>query len=407
MNRSVSFAVCLALAAAAATMTAATPARAANPSCAATGLAGTPVYIAGSSAVKPVLKQISNTLAGLPSPVRIIYQSVSSCTGLSDVTTAHPETATGTYWDDTGMELACDVDVAGQIPDIGVSDVYASTCDGVTVPTNFQDYPGPVQVMTIVAPPSSKETAISAEAARVVFGFGGQGTVIAPWNDPTVLFQRPDTSGTRRMIGKAIGLAIGSWHAVEKKGSTDVLAAVHNADATNPNGGLGILAADLGDTNRTGMSAIKILAFQPQGQTCAVWPDSSYPGSFDKKNVRNGTYPIWGPVHLLTKLDAPGGNIVNPNAKTLIDRLTHNGLDAASTQAMIDNEYAAHVVPQCAMTVSRTDEVGVAATMPYTAPAPCGCYYDFKATGASTCTVCTDDGPCGGGKCRYGYCEAR
>jgi ABC-type phosphate transport system substrate-binding protein len=407
MKGSTSFAALLAMAAVAATMTTETPARAANPPCATTGLTGTPVYIAGSSAVKPVLKQISNTMAGLGTPVRIIYQSVSSCTGLSDVVTPVGEKKTGTYWDDAGTELSCDVDaVAGQVPDIGVSDVFASTCDGVTLPATYKDFLGPVQVMTIVAPPSSKETSISAEAARVIFGFGGQGTMIAPWTDPTVIFQRPDTSGTRRMIGKAIGLDIGKWHGQEKTASTDVLAAVHNADATNPNGGLGILAADLADTNRTGASAIKILAFQPAGTTCASWPDSSYPGSFDKKNVRDGSYPIWGPLHIVAKVDA-GGAVANPLAKVFIDQLTHTGLDEAATKTMIDNEYAAHVVPQCAMKVARDGEVGVVSTKPYTPDAPCGCYYDFKATGASSCTVCTDNGPCGAGKCRFGYCEAR
>jgi hypothetical protein len=38
---------------------------------------------------------------------------------------------------------------------------------------------------------------------------------------------------------------------------------------------------------------------------------------------------------------------------------------------------------------------------------PCGCYFDFKTTGASTCAACTDDSTCGAGKCRHGYCEAK
>lgn len=387
----------------------ASSAHAANPQCSATGLAGTPVYLAGSSAVKPVLKELSKTLAALPSPIRVIYQSVSSCTGVSDVTAAAGEKATGTYWDDAGKEQSCDVDtVSGQVPDVGLSDVYPSTCDNVTVPADYKDFLGPIQVMSLVVPPSSKENAISAEAAKVVFGFGGEGTVVTPWSDKSFIFQRPDTSGTRRMIGKAIGLDIGKWRGTEKKGSGDVLSAVHNADATNPNGGIGILAADFADTNRAGTpSAVKLLSFQPQGQSCGYLPDSSST-SFDKVNVRNGLYPIWGPLHLITKVSS--GVPAKADVKTVIDYFTRDGLDAVAKKAMIDNEIAAHTVPWCAMNVKRDGEVGVSSTSKYDAPEPCGCYFEFKANGAapSSCKTCSDDTACGGtNKCRFGYCEAR
>lgn len=361
------------------------------------------VYIAGSSAVKPVLKQLAVTLGGLAQPVRLVYQSVSSCQGLSDVLTSKAETATGVTWDNTGTESSCDVDVSGKVPDIGVSDVYATTCDSVTVPaTGFKETLGPIQVMNFVAPPSSKENVISAEAALVVYGFGGQGTVVTPWNDPTAIFQRPDTSGTRRMIGKAIGLDIGKWHAVEKKGSGDVLAAVHAADATNPNGGLGILASDFADTNRSGASAIKILAFQPKGEACAYYPDSSST-TFDKANVRDGKYPIFGPVHFWGKTDATDAT------KKVLDYVARTGLDAAAKKSMIDAEVAARTVPWCAMRVKRDGEVGTAQVASYQPDEPCGCYFESKATGAASasCKTCNDDSTCGGGKCRYGFCEAR
>jgi len=383
-------------------------ANAANPLCSATGLPGTPVYLAGSTAVKPVLKEISPSLAALAvNPVRVIYQSVSSCTGVSDVTTAHGETATGIYWTDAGVEMPCDVDaVAGQVPDIGLSDVYASSCDGVTVPANFKDFHGPIQVMTFITPPSSKETSISQEAGLVVYGFGGVGTTIAPWTDKTSIIQRPDTSGTRRMIGKALGLEIGKWRGTEKKGSTDVLSAVHNADATSPNATIGTISADFADTNRSGASAVKILAFQPKGESCAYFPDSSNT-SFDKANVRDGKYPIWGPLHIFAK--ATGAEPDNAAAATVVKYFTRSGLDTAAKQKMIDVEVAAHTVPQCAMKVTREGEVGVAANASYAPDEPCGCYFELKATGAapSSCKVCMDDSPCGAGKCRYGYCEAK
>jgi hypothetical protein len=46
----------------------------------------------------------------------------------------------------------------------------------------------------------------------------------------------------------------------------------------------------------------------------------------------------------------------------------------------------------------------------YAPPEPCACYFDAKvAQGTTKCATCTgtDDTPCGGGKCRRGYCEVR
>ena len=42
-------------------------------------------------------------------------------------------------------------------------------------------------------------------------------------------------------------------------------------------------------------------------------------------------------------------------------------------------------------------------------PAPCGCYFDFKATGATACTACTSNGDCPTNSpvCRYGFCEVQ
>ena len=63
-------------------------------------LPGAVVYFTGSSAAKPMLKQVSTLLANLQNPIRLVYQSVGSCQGLSDITTSTKEPTTGTYWDD-------------------------------------------------------------------------------------------------------------------------------------------------------------------------------------------------------------------------------------------------------------------------------------------------------------------
>ena len=136
--------------------------------CTNTGLPGTVVFVAGSSAAKPMLKQVSATLAGLSQPVRIVYQSLGSCAGLSDVTTGTKEPATGIVWDGTGTEVTCDAPNGGADVDVAISDVYASTCTNITIPAGQKDFTGSVQVFDFVVPPSSKETVISQEAAFIV-----------------------------------------------------------------------------------------------------------------------------------------------------------------------------------------------------------------------------------------------
>jgi hypothetical protein len=58
------------------------------------------------------------------------------------------------------------------------------------------------------------------------------------------------------------------------------------------------------------------------------------------------------------------------------------------------------------MKVQRSAEGGDLS--PASAAQPCGCYYDAKVpSGATSCTACTDNAPCGTGMCRHGYCEAK
>jgi ABC-type phosphate transport system substrate-binding protein len=379
--------------------------------CTNTGLPGTPVFVAGSSAAKPMLKQVSAALAAIPNtPIRLVYQSLGSCAGLSDITTGTKEPATGIVWDGSGTEVTCDAPSGGADVDVAISDVYASTCTNITIPNGQKDFLGSAQVFDFVVPPSSKETVISQEAAFVIYGFGAVTNIVNPWNDVNFIFRRSSSSGTYSMAAKLLGLDIakfkGTIPGTGKSG--DVLTAVHNADATNPDKAIGILSADFADTNRGGPSAIKVLAYQPKGAACGFFPDSSST-TFDKINVREGRYPFWGPLHYVTKVDNQG-KPSSQTVATLLSYFTRDGLAVDAKKKMIDAEVAAYTIPQCAMKVSRTAEVGVNdAPTAFTPDDPCGCYYEFKATGTApkACVTCTDDTPCGTGKCRYGYCEAK
>lgn len=429
-----SVAACLA---AAGVFAAATSASAANPPCSAptvggtvggTALPGTVVVFTGSSASKPMLRRVSKLLGTLMSgPVRLVYQSVGSCQGLSDITTQTMEPTTGTYWDETTpdskdptlpSEYSCTPDnVAGIIPDVAVSDVFPTSCANITVPADQADFTGSAQVFNFIVPPSSSENVISMEAAYVVYGWGAVTNIINPWNDASVIFRRAPTSGTYTMLTKLIGLDISKLKGTCPDGMAckaktgDIVTAVHNADATKPNAAIGIASSDFADSNRMGTpGAVKILAYQHKGAACGVYPDTDA-NSYDKFNVRNGYYPFWGPLHYVTKVDGMG-NPTNANVTTALSYFTRKGLtDPAALQSMIDFEVAAFTVPQCAMNVKRTSEVAPtdSGLVPQSPDTPCGCYYTSKATKAtpSSCTACMNDTPCGSGKCRYGFCEAK
>jgi hypothetical protein len=154
---------------------------------------------------------------------------------------------------------------------------------------------------------------------------------------------------------------------------------------------------------------MKVLGFQDFGQKCAYWPDSSL-NTFDKKWVRSGDYPIWGPLHMLAKVPSMGADPTSALAKKLIDYLTGKVPPPGSNPNLIlDVEIANHVVPGCAMKFKRTSELG-----PYTPnddPRPCNCYFDAHVPGGSTtCKTCTQNSDCGDAgntTCSYGYCEAK
>lgn len=385
-------AVALALAA----VTASLPTRAAP--CA--GLPN-PVYITGSSAVKPFLASLATILAGATPPITIIYKGAGSCAGVDSFFSDTPLTGAGvSYWN-TSTEQKCDLDVAGVPVDIAVSDVFSTTCNATYALTNtINDFVGPVQAMTFVVPNGSVETTISAEAAYFAFGFG-TASGAPPWTDPAVLFQRGSTSGTQQMIGTAIHVPAASWIGTISATSASMLDAVQFS--AKPKATLGIVVADVADDN---FATIKVLYYQHYGQTCGFRPDADpSPSKHDKRNVRDGHYAIWGPIHFITHVNINTGNPLNAQAKEVIDYLT-GAQQAPAGLDLISLEAQHHVVPQCAMRVSRTEEVGPLAS--FLPARSCGCYFDAL-TSSTECKACTvnADCPASATKCNFGYCEVQ
>ena len=122
----------------------------------------------------------------------------------------------------------------------------------------------------------------------------------------------------------------------------------------------------------------------------ALWPDTSLT-SFDKINVRRGDYTIFGPLHLLAKVSSMGGDPTNPVVKLIMNYFTGKADPPGGKTQLIDLEIKNYTVPQCAMYVKRSTEMGP--LTPYTPDVPCHCYFEKKATGTapSSCKSCVTD----------------
>ena len=381
-------------------------------------LPATFIYATGSTAIQPYVARVAQVLEDL-GIATVIYLGAGSCLGVDAILQGYPLKTNGktaTYYDpnlSAGGAVqsgTCTVDLPAKVPDLGISDVFPTTCDPQLVtsglPGNVRDFSGPVQVMELVVPATSTQTSISAEASYMVWGFGG-GSGVSPWTDPSFLLQRSATSGTENMVGAAIGLppAVYAWSGIKNAGSTNVVAAITNVTRgllvdggvpaapltqENVDSTLGILASDVADGNR---QVLKPLAFQDVGQTCGWFPDSTQT-SFDKKNVRDGHYPIWGPSHFIAYVDA-NGNPVNPRVKELIDALNGEDTRVLAHLDIVQFYATSHVVPACAMHVSRASDGQDYS--PFAPPTSCSCYYDLAATGQvdpAKCVSCKSSADC-------------
>src|SRR5580692_9757136 len=79
------------------------------------------VYAAGSTAIGPVVEAIAAYLAGLGTPITLVYGGTGSCTGVQDIinnavtpnstplTTPAGKTNYFIYYDNTGTQQTCDL----------------------------------------------------------------------------------------------------------------------------------------------------------------------------------------------------------------------------------------------------------------------------------------------------------
>ncbi|MFT3766083.1 MAG: hypothetical protein QM820_11285 [Minicystis sp.] len=363
-----------------------------------------PLYIVGPDSIKPLLAWVAELFAKEGGRT-VVFQANSSCTAVGimyDTTKVleHGMTSFKTwYYDAAGKEHLCSIQKDTIRPDIGLSDVFPQTCGYNTTGSDQTviDTPGPVQAFGFVVPkdPASKQTSISAEAAYMVYGFGAENAKVEPWTDTRYIFQRSKSSGTQQMIATALGLDPGSFHATTNNGSDHealLLGCSPEKDKT-----LGVLAVDI---VQKGDHPIRLLAYQHYKQDCAYYPDTDE-SSNDKRHVRDGHYFIWGPIHMLTRTTP-----ADMEATRLINYVSGIVPPPADEPVDIFQVWSeAHLVPQCAMHVTRTSDGGPLSK--YAPHYPCYCKYDEVTAGSSDCPKCKTAADCPSERptCNLGYCE--
>jgi hypothetical protein len=382
------------------------------PSCEAA--AGAPVvYLTGSSNFPPLLKKVAPVIRKLTGRTPV-FKTTDSCTGASSMyldgtgafRSAHyigdPAPGSGAayaqYFDAQGGH-ACTLGGRVEV-DIGESEIYAETCGLSRDLSHVRELPGPILPILFVVPNvANGESAISAEAARQVFGNGGH---VAPWLNSALFFVRGTGTATTRLIGLAVDVPVPSqkfWGI--DQGTAEKLAANLSAvqDPSEAHGAIGILGSDFYDQNKL---SLKALAFQAKGQSCAYLPDSSS-NTRDKINVRDGHYPIWGLLHFFAALGPDG--LPSDTSLAFLRQFAE-----PLSPEMLDAFIEASWVPNCAMMVQRSAELGdLTAETP---PHPCGCHFDAKVSPSGRapegCKVCTSNNDCIDPQkpsCNFGYCE--
>jgi hypothetical protein len=378
------------------------------------------IYATGSSNFPPFLKALAPILFG--EGYSVVWQTSNSCAGVDaimndysgatapildpDKTVLRERAGRITeFYGQTGISTPCLI--SGTVPvDVGESDIYAQTCASTlkydpTTPTirnSVGEYLGPTMAMSFIVPAASAQDAISAEAAQAVFGRGGvPDSTKLPYDDPLQFFTRSSSTATNQIMSRAIFVDPKSWWGIDERSAQNMADAMKQVPTNLASKTIGIISTDFAETER---GNIKALAFQAKGQTCAFWPDSTRLSS-DKANVRDGHYPIWGPIHFFARV--AGGITTSEAAGAFVSRFSVPKPDLSLVKGLID----AHTVPACAMHVTRDVEMGP--IKPYAPLSSCDCLFDRLTKGTTECKVCSSpqDCPTQAPACNYGFCEPR
>lgn len=372
------------------------------------------ILVRGSSASQKLIETVAKV--AFTKGVKIVYSSNgASCAGgvyeaVTPVAAPEKRVATANTAYDVAAPSATCTFATPRAADVGVSDVYPSSCgnvlalgDTVTLPADVTDTLGPVQAFTLaVHDDPSYPVAISAEAAFNTFGIvgrnGSQSFAVTPWSETADIYGRGESSGTWQTWARTLGLIPSKpvVSAQQLAGAGNVLGAINTGPRAST---IGILA--LNDIVPTANVAPKVrpLAFRAKGQSFAYYPSSTSTAS-DLINVRDGHYAVWANLHFFARKT---GGAYSTGVQTLLDLLESK--EAVSAVAKT------RAVPKCAMQVSRASDGGdFSAFQP---AQPCGCFFEQEASGVApaSCKACTPENAsttCSAAQqCVFGFCEAK
>jgi hypothetical protein len=371
-----------------------------------------PIYLQVGDTQVNLMKSLGRALRdNAGKPLTLVFTTSGSCTNINGFYTQTPITTNFQYvpsmaedptWTQSSPTLTCTPPAGGQIPDIGNSALFIASCTNEPpVPDFVQFTNGPVQGYVLAVPKASAAIAITFEEAYFVFGFGP--TLLAqmagdimPWQDENELYVRTNTKSTLLTWAANIAVEPTKWHGQRLDGSPMVVAGLQNS--TNPGAAMGILGAEVYDSNRDTLTE---LAFRAQGQYAAYFADSTST-SRDKKNIRDGHYTVWSPTVWMNKIDPTTHQPTNADAQYVIDMIA--GKEVTPAPNFDPNVNVAHVglVPDCAMRVARDFDGGPLRL--YHPAESCACKYEATVD-TTTCATCDATTPCATGVCRAGYCE--
>ncbi len=357
-----------------------------------------PLLGVGGSASKPLLAKIAPQLRAAADPITLVYQAPGACFGITAYVDGTPVTGTASYWDADGTEQTCNFPVLGAEPDFGMLGVKGTLCEGVDeIPAGIGEFAGPITSWSLIVPSASSQTSISAQAVYFIYGFGAALGKVSPWTVDAELYSRNATSAALIAIALAAGVPPTKFKGTDVMTNQAMISSL--AMSVNPEAALGFVSTEVADLNR---DSVRTLAFQAQDQTCGYWPDSTAT-AFDKRNVRDGHYYMWSPYQFYAPVDGEG-KITDERTRRFIGFFTGEVApppELALLDTIIDNGN----IPACAMQVWRDSEIGPLYSRQQ--DEPCGCYYEFRATGETTCDACTADTECPADSptCRQGFCE--
>lgn len=380
----------------------------ATPKCKDLGLPN-PLYLSATTLLEGLMEEVGPVLADPasgPDQMSVIYFPASSCTVYTGFRDGAVLPVKAKYYTKDGHR-ECEVDEAEALkPDLVAMDVGGKNCPG-GAGADLKEYPSHVETLGFVVPRTSTQMSITATEGYYLMKFAGQqGKTIAPWTDPKLITIRNSGSSTQLTIGANIGIPGTQWNPSlnQNKGSGDVRDKVSQQNAQpTAEATIGILNSSKWEKAKDSM---RVLAFEPfNGCLGALYPDSTETAR-DKRNVRDGHYPIWTNLRYVLRKDAQGKTVATNAARA--DRF----LALMTGQAAIPNLPLTKFVvdtgniPACAMHVKRDEDGGPIS--PFAHPAPCHCsFLNLNGIVSPECVACTDDTQCNGKKCRDGFCEDR